>query len=378
MKGAFAGFKGVLQKTLETLTRRFGVGFLFDIVRTLAAILIALFVAAVVIFFVADDPLFALRIFLVSPFESTDNLASILSRSLPLIFTGLAAAVVLRTRQFNLFGEGAFFIGGLAGAVVAIHFRLPAVLLPVAAIFCAGLLAAVFGTVPAGLKAKLGVNEFVVSLMMNFLLLWVGIYFLANVFNDPRAGDITTHPIPEAALLPYFGETFFTTGILVALAFVVIVAVFFGLTRFGFNMKQTGDNIAFAEYSGIKPSRPVFYSQVIGAGIAGIGGATHVLSHYRRFNWTALPMHGFDGFMIAIIAKNNPFGVLLVALFFGYIRTGALQMEIFTRMSSEIVTIIQAVVILLVAAQAFLVSLRKRLMLQKVERLKRHEQKAGV
>ncbi len=371
---AMQRFKSMYARVITAIKRTLNLGFVFELARTLAAIVIALSVAAIIILIVSDDPGFTLRVFLLNPLTQPDGFATIFSRAMPLIFTGLAASVVLRAKQFNLFAEGAFFIGGFAGAIVAIHVGLPGLLLPVVALLAGGLVAAIFGTVPAALKAKLDVNEFVVSLMMNFILLWIGVYFLSNVFNDERAGDITTPLFPEHARIPYISQdSFFTSGVFIAIAAVILVFIFFRFTRFGYNIKTTGDNLAFAKYSGINPAGPIFSSQVIGAFIAGVGGATEVLSHYRRFNWTSLPMYGFDGFMIAIIAKNNPLAVLFVALFFGYIRTGAVQMEIFTRMSSEIVTIIQAVIILLVAAQAFLMSLRKRLMMRRIKGLKHVE-----
>lgn len=343
---------------------------LFEVLRTLVAILIAIIVVIIIIFFVSETPMNTIKVFFLYPFTDEYSRSEIISRATPLIFSGLAAAFMLRAKQFNLFGEGAFFIGGLVGAIVAIYFHLPIILLPLVAILISGLTGGIIGSVPAILKSKWKVNEFVVSLMMNFIVMWIGIFFLANVFNDPTAGDITTQIIPEAGRIPFIGEmSLVSLGIFLALLMTIFSHLFFYHTRFGYKMKMTGDNLDFASYSGIKTSRPIFYSQVIGAGIASVGGATEVLSNYTRFNWKSLPGYGFDGFMIAIIAKNKPLGILLVSLFFGYIRTGANQMAIFTDVSSEIVVILQSVVILLVAAQAFLQSYRKKFMAVKIKQL---------
>jgi len=349
---------------------------LFEVFRTLAAIITALLIAIIIIFIVSSNPINSIKVFLLNPFLDEYARSEIINRSIPLIFSGLAGAIMLKAKQFNMFGEGGFFIGGLIGAVVAIYFKLPIILLPVTALFVAGITSGLFGSIPAILKAKLNVNEFVTSLMMNFIVFWIGLYLLGNIFVDPTAGDITTKIIPEAGRIPFFSQTsLFSTNIIIVLIFIIGVYVFMKHTKYGYNIKVTGDNIEFAKYSGINPSYPIFYSQVIGASIAGVGGATEILSNYSRFNWKTLPMYGFDGLMIAIASKNNPLVVPLIALFFGYIRTGANQMAIFTDVSSEIVLIIQAIIILLVAARAFLSSLRTKMMIKKVKALNLQEVK---
>lgn len=342
---------------------------LFDLLRTILAFIISIAIAFIVILIVSEEPIQTIRYFIISPLQDEYSRSEIINRAIPLIFSGLAASIMLKVKQFNMFGEGAFMLGGFVGAISAIYFNLPVVILPIIALLVGGISGGIIGTIPAYLKVKLNVNEFVTSLMLNFIVMWIVVYFLGNVFNDPTAGDITTNIIPEIGRIPYLSQTsLISYSFIIALIITLIIFVMMYYTRFGFRMKQTGDNIEYAKYVGIHTSKSIFYSQVIGSGVAAIGGATEVLSNYTRFNWKTLPGYGFDGFMIAIIANNNPLLVLLVALFFGYIRTGANQMAIFTDVSSEIVVIIQAVIILLVAAQSFLSKYKKKILFKQLNK----------
>lgn len=338
-----------------------GKNILFEIIRTAVAIGVSFAIAAIIIFVTSDQPVEAIKVFITAPFSSDYTLGKVFTESVPLIFSGIAVCIIIRCGQFNMIGEGAFYIGGLMGAVVAINFPLPAIVLPVVAMLVAGTITGIIGYIPAKLKASLQVNEFVSSIMFNFILFWLGMYLLANTFLDPNYSDLATKLIPEGGKLPFLSfENDISTSLIVALIFALLAWVFLFKTKWGYAIRMTGENKNFATYSGIKSKSAIVYSQVIGAGISGFGGAAFVLGNYYRFNWKALPGYGFDGFIIAIIARNNPLLVPIAALFFGYLRTGAMEMARLTDVTSEVVFIIQAIMILLIGADAFLSSLKRR------------------
>ena len=122
---------------------------------------------------------------------------------------------------------------------------------------------------------------------------------------------------------------------------------------------MTGDNPNFAVYSGIKAQSYVTSSQVIGSALAGMGGASFLLGNYYRFQWASLPNYGFDGFVIASIAGNNPYAVPLAALFLGYLRVGALQVSRLGDIPNEVIYVIQAIIIILFGAQFVLGKMKK-------------------
>ncbi|XMB71671.1 ABC transporter permease [Mycoplasmatota bacterium WC30] len=322
--------------------------------KTLMAVIIAYGIAISIILIVSDQSKEAIYWFLMGPFSSNLEIGELIKNTTPLIFSGIAACVILKAGQFNLFIEGAFYVGGFIAAIVAIYFKLPILFAVSLAVLAGGLISAAIGYIPAKLKASLNVNEFVSSIMINFVVMWIGIYLISNVVIDVTSGDNATQIIPEASKMgALFTGTNVSYAILIALAFVLLIKIFFSKTQIGYEIKMVGDNPKFANYSGINVKKRMIQAQLLGIFIAGIGGATEILSNYSRFNWKTLPGYGFDGFMVAIIAKNKPLLIPFAALFIGYLRSGADLMAFNTDVAKEVVTIIQGIVILLIASERF-------------------------
>lgn len=333
----------------------------FEIIRTAAVIVISLLIAIVIIFFSSHEPVRAIRIFLQAPFLSAFNFGQIITQSIPLIFTGIAVCIMIKGGQFNLFVEGAFFIGMLFGAVTAAKSPIQSVLLPLQAMLVPALLAGLVGYLPAKLKASLKINEFVTSLMFNFIVFWICMFLFSHYFYDPEYSALATPTIPDAARLPLLSQTAeISSSFLIGLAVAILAWFFLYRTKWGYAIRMTGDSPAFAKFSGIKVGASIVLAQVLGAAIAGFGGAAFELGNFYRFNLKTLPYYGFDGFIVAIIARNNPLLVPLAALFIGYLRAGASQMALYSDVTNDVVYIIQAVMLILISGQAFLAFLKER------------------
>lgn len=333
----------------------------FEILKTAAAILLALLIAVVIIFFTSEEPIQAIRIFLLAPFLTTYNFGQILTQSIPLIFTGVAVCIMVRGGQFNLFVEGAFFIGMLLGAVIAAKFKLPAVMLPLVAMLIPSLLAGAIGYIPAKMKAELRINEFVTSLMFNFIVFWVCMYLFTHYFYDPDYSSLATPTIPENGKLFFLSSVNeVSSSLLLALLVAGLSWFFLNRTKWGYAIRMTGENPDFAKFIGINVKVVTIWVQVLGAALAAFGGAAFELGNYYRFNLHALPNYGFDGFIIAIVARNNPLLVPFAALFLGYLRAGASQMALYSDVTNDVVYIIQAIMLILIGGQAFLAFLRER------------------
>jgi len=190
--------------------------------------------------------------------------------------------------------------------------------------------------------------------MFNFIVMWVGVWLISNVVIDVTSGDNATERIPDVSRLAIlFENTNVTTGILIALCVALLCYLFLYRTRAGFAIRMTGDNKAFAKNIGISVKKTGVISQVIGIGVAGLGGGIEILGNYNRFNWKTLPGFGFDGFMVTIIAKNQPLLVPFAAIFIGYLRSGADLMAFNSDVAQEVVQIIQGLILILVASEAF-------------------------
>ena len=140
----------------------------------------------------------------------------------------------------------------------------------------------------------------------------------------------------------------------------VLTYLFLYRTKWGYEIRMTGLNPNFVRYSGISTAKVIILAHVVSGILAGMGGAVETIGLHQRFEWTALPGYGFDGAMIAMLAGNNPFGVVGAALFVAYLRVGADMVARLSDVPTEMVAILQALIILLVSAERFLHKYRQR------------------
>ena len=348
----------------------------FDILRTLLSVIIALGISFILIFMMSEQPVEAIKNLLFGPLSSKRNMGNVIESMIPLIFTGTGVCIMFSANQINLSGEGAFQIGGLAASCVAIYFTAD-ILSPVAALICAGLAGALFSVVPAFLKVTTTASEMVSSLMINYLALYFGTYMLNNVIADPKA-NAASYELCEASELPVLiGGTRVHLGLIIALLVAVLGYFFLYKTKLGYELRLTGENGAFAKYSGVNIVKVVVLSQLIGGFIAGLGGGVEMLSPiYSRFNWTSLTGYGWDAIIICTLSKMNPLYTPFAALFLAYLRTGASIMSRRTDVTLEIVQITQGIIIILVVAEQFLSGYRHKLIAKEAKAALKEEEVA--
>ncbi|MEF9934394.1 MAG: ABC transporter permease [Clostridium sp.] len=340
-------------------------GLLFEAVRTLIAIGIALVLAIVLIALVSDDPAEALNKFLLGPLASFKRFANVIEMAIPFIFTGLAVCIMFQAKQFNMIAEGGFFIGGVAAAFIGIKIGAPMGIHPVIAILAGGFIGGLAGLIPGFLKAKYKADEFVSSLMLNYVLLYIGLFILNYVLRDESAGSVASHILADTSRLPVvIPGTRLHFGLILAIVAIILTYVYLYRTKWGYSIRMTGLNSNFAEYSGINTAKVIIYSQIIGGALAGIGGSIEILGMHDRFQWQALPGIGFDGILVAILARNNPLFVPIGAIFLAYLRVGADIMSRSSDVPSEVIIVIQAIMIMLIAAQRFLEKYRHKMIVK--------------
>jgi len=333
----------------------------FQILRTVVSMLIATLVAFVIIILVSETPMASIKTFIIGPFTSGRYLGNIVEVAIPLTFSGLAMAVLFQTSLFNLGAEGIFFLSGAIGSLVAIWVPLPAFIHPLVAILAGAIVGAVIMFIPGVLKAKFGASELVTSLMLNNILLGVGCYILNHVMRDASVSSLVSLKFSESALLSkLIPGTKVHTGLLIVIAAVVIIYIFLYKSKWGYELRMTGINTAFAKYSGINIVKVIILAHLIAGILAGTGGVVENLGMHKRFEWTALPGYGFDGAMIATLAGNNPIGVVGAALFVAYLRIGADLVNRFSDIPTEMISILQCVIILLVSAERFLYKYKQK------------------
>ncbi len=336
---------------------------IFEPIRTAVAVIIALIIAFIVILLVSDDPIGTMTILLVGPLKATRYLGNVIELFIPLAFTGVATAFLFRAKLFNLGAEGILYICGIIATVIAIRLKGYGILQAVVAIGVASVVGMLLGGIPGILKAKWNINELVVSLMFNSIFFGIGFYILNNYLRDTDQSLVASYRFVEPGKLA-LGNLVAGTRIHYGLILVLIVAllsyVFMFKTKWGYALRMTGANNRFAYYMGIKTFSVIVYTHLIAGFISGMGGAVEVLGMYDRFRWGALPGLGFDGALVALLGKDHPLKALLSALFLAYLRIGADIMARSTEVPSEMIAIIQAIIILLISAERFLAKWREK------------------
>ena len=348
----------------------------FDILRTILSVLIAIGISFIIIFMLSAQPFEAIKYLLIGPLTSKRNMGNVIEAMIPLIFTGTGVCIMFSANQINLAGEGAFHVGGLFAACVGMSLTARFVT-PAAALVVAGVAGAVFTAIPAVMKIKTTANEMVSSLMINYLALNFGNYMLNNVIGDPKA-SAASYALSDAAELPVLLDgTRIHVGLIIAIAVAILGYLFLYRTKFGYELRLTGENEEFARYSGISIVRVILLSQLLGGFVAGLGGGVEMLSPlYSRFTWTSLMGYGWDAIIICTLSKKNPLYTPFAALFLAYLRTGASIMARRTDVTLEIVQITQGIIILLVVAEQFLSKYKHKLIAKEAKAALKEEEVA--
>jgi simple sugar transport system permease protein len=342
----------------------------FEMLRFSTAILIAIGLSFVIIILVSKDPITALQNLFLGGLSSWRRFGNVIELTITLTFTGLAVSVMFSANQFNMGAEGAFYASGAVAAMAALAFPMPPVIHPFVIILLGGLAGSVVCVIPGLLKQKWGASELVSSLMLNYVFFYFTRYFCNTVFRDPNSGYNSTYLLPATSKLPVIlAGTRIHAGLFIVIAVVILTVIFIRRTNWGYALIQTGRNPVFASYSGINTPVVLLYSQIIGGFIAGVGGSVEILGMFSRFQWQNLPGYGFDGIIVAILAKNKPQYVPLAAFLISYIRIGADRMSSATDVPSEMIAFIQGIIIMLAAAQAFMSHQRQKMLMKEV----RHE-----
>jgi simple sugar transport system permease protein len=338
---------------------------MIDVVVTLGTIALALLVGFIVMLIVGRDPITAYTALLTGPLSRINRFGRWLEDATTLIIFGLSVSIPFRARQFSLGAEGQMYVGAMIAALIAIYVPLPpvlAVLLPLVGAMIGGFL---IGLLPGLMKAYLNANEIVSTLMFNAIILRLYDFLLVYVFTRPGSQAIRSDPVQASSMLARFGDllnlSLGRVNLAVIFVAVLVIAVWALMSRtpFGYEVRTIGSNEKFARYGGINTRRTIALAFAIGGAIAAVAGVHLVLGVHQRLIRGISAGLAFEGIVVALLARNNPLLIPITGLFYSYLRVGGDIMEQEASVGTEIVLVIQAVIILLLTAQA-LVDLAKR------------------
>jgi simple sugar transport system permease protein len=338
------------------------------LLRAAVALLVALVLGGIVIAIAQKDasaPLRAYQALFVGAVGSPLAWSNTLSRTMPILLTGVGVSVALAAGLFNIGAEGQLAVGGLAAAVVGYTAKgVPAPLVLLLAFVASAVVGAAWAFLPAYLKEKRGAHEVITAILLNYVAQNVTRFLVSNPLKDPTSGG--NQRTPEVlATLPRLNPQFDVhAGLILAIIGVLIVGVLLQRTVWGYETRMVGAGAGASEAAGIPVSLVRIRAMLVSGALCGLAGAVLVLgivpfkSYPADFYGTG---YGFDGLAVALLAGGSPFGVLPAALLFGALGAGAEEMDFNAEIPKQIVAVVQAILIIAVAARFALPQWRKGL-----------------
>lgn len=316
------------------------------------SVAVSMLVGGILIAAIGRDPIEVYSKLFIDTLGNTYGIGQVLFKATPLILTGLSVAFAFRAGLFNIGAEGQMTVGAFASAWAGFTFTsLPwIVLIPLCV--AAGFLAGAFWASIAGyLKARFGSHEVINTIMLNFIALALVSYLVNNVYLVPAT--IHTPEISPNAHLQRFDDLTglfkgspFNLSFIIALLACFLMYYFIEKTPTGYRIKTLGLNRNAAIYAKMNPARLTVAAMAIAGGLAGLGGLNFVNGYKHYFEIGFTENAGYVGIAVALIARNNPFAIIAVAVFFGILEYGGLTVN--TIVPKEIVTILQGIIILMI------------------------------
>ena len=337
----------------------------FNLKKTLVpliAILFGFILGALIMLGFGYNPLWGYEDLLTAAFGTTKAIGEIFRSMGPLILTALSFAVASRAGLFNIGMSGQALAGWLAASWFALtNPDLPRVLMIPAVIIIGMLAGAIVAMIPGVLKALYGTSEVIVTIMMNYIILFATTHIVHNVWDKIKVGgkgimqskDSTISVSKNAT----FRTDFFTNltdhsrmniGIIIAIIDLIVIAMLFSRTTLGFEIRAVGLNPNASEYAGISAKRTIITSMVIAGALAGLGGVAEGLGTFQNFFVQSSNLQiGFDGMAVALLGQSSSIGIFFAAFLFSTLKVGAPGMTN-TGIPSEIISVVIATIIFFV------------------------------
>lgn len=325
---------------------------LINLVKPIFAIVISLLIGALLILPTGTSPIEAYIILFKSAFGTWQGFCSSLAKATPLLFTGLAGAYAFRAGVFNIGLEGQLYLGGIAAALTGVYFSdLPAIILIPICMIAAMAAGMALAFIPAILNVKLKINIFIICIMLNS----IAQLFANYLATYPFKGELpigATYKIGENAIFPKLAGPMndLNFGFIIAIIFAVVLYILLFKTKFGYESRASGISRTFSNYIGIDATKKTVIIVMLSGAIAGLAGAEQVMGVNYRYISDFSAGLGYTGITVALLARHNPLGCIIAAIFFGILNNGAIQMEVMTNISRDLIASVQAIMIVFLAA----------------------------
>jgi len=336
------------------------------------SVILAMLIGSLVILIAGQDPVEAYKAMFQGAFGNARQIGETLLAAAPLLLTGLALTWGFRAGLFNIGAEGQLFMGGLAAAWlgVVLGFLPWPVLIPIMLVGAA-LAGAAWAFIPAIMKARLGAHEVITTMMFSYIARYLVSWLINGPLQAPGATPQTV-PIAESARLPRISEVFTFIdpnrahfGLILGIVLAFVIWWMLKYTVLGFEARAVGFNPLASENGGISVAATTVKALCISGALAALAGATEVMGVHDRLFDAFSSGFGFTGIAVALLAKNNPIGVIPAAILFGALSAGSGTMQLQADVSQKVVTLIQGIIIFLVGADVLVRIVKKRIPMTK-------------
>jgi general nucleoside transport system permease protein len=339
----------------ETLLR-----WLEPLLLPVLSVLTAVLLGGLIIAAVGGNPIEAYAGMLDGAFGSRRAVSETLVWATPYVFAGLSVTVAFKAGLFNIGAEGQLALGAVAAAWAGyglprlLGFDLPAVLHVPLTLLAGALAGGLWGAAPGWLKARTGAHEVISTIMLNYVALNAVSFLLNGPMKDASPDNVISRTplIAESARIPPLISGFrLHWGFPLALLVVALVAWTLRRTPLGYEIRTVGQNPDAARYAGIRVGGTTVLTMALAGVLAGLAGAIEVSALNHRHELGFSQGYGFDAIAIALLGKTSPSGVVLSALLFSAMRSGATRMQYLTQIPVDVISMIQALILLFVAAE---------------------------
>ncbi len=319
-------------------------------VDVVCIVVLTVLVGTILIIACGANPVEAYGLFFRGIFGTASSFAEIFVKACPLILTGLGCAVAYRTGFFNIGAEGQFYVGAMASTIVALNLSdSPGVLRIILSLAVGFLCGGIWALIAAILKAKFNISEIIVTIMLNYIAINFLGYAVRSFLMDPEGNVPQSAKIDSSVQLKnLIPSTRFHAGILIAFVCVLVIWFLMEKTTVGYELKAVGLNKRASACSGISVMKNIILSAFLSGGLSALAGGIEVLAIQKKLLEGISSSCGYTAVLIALVAFNNPIGVLAVAILYAAMQVGAGSMQRQLGVPSAIVNILIGVVVILI------------------------------
>ncbi|MEM0015312.1 MAG: ABC transporter permease [Zestosphaera sp.] len=298
-----------------------------------------------------------------NPLVDAYPLSTTLSYATPLIFTGLAFAVSVRSGLFNIGVESSVYLGALGLVMTSGMLKVDSPLVLIVGVLTSLGLSVSFSLIAAFLKVYRGVHEVITTIMINWIAFWLVEYVRVNVFPDPKDASKTV-AVPVSARIPLlFTGTELSASLIIAITAALITYFILWYTVLGYELRAVGTSLAAAKYAGMKTSQLMIISFVFSAVLGSLAGIGEVAGRPPHYSITTglsnIAGLGFDGIAVSLIGLNHPVAIILASMLVGALNAGVRGMQIEARVPFELVRLVQGVIVISLAMPGVINIIRK-------------------